>query len=357
MHYVKQFHINGVDTKQIACIELHGAPNAATEGAVGVLGMDVTSPTHEVYRCVAVNGAIYTWELLSAGMSIMSSTISGRGDNEKTFSYTSLRVPDGYLIKVGDLIFDSEGYLYRVTAIGASSCSAEYCGTHISGGSGDIINNLTGTTWVINEGFSAAYGYGKFDVNYIYNGNTEGTSLYIGFEVTTNSPSGKPQEGVITTLPVDVEMGAGDTITITGGADVTNADLIDWLKTNATTEAPTGATFIPHVSEEGVLSWTNDGGFDNPEPVNIKGADGKDGADGANGKDGTSVTVSSVSESTADGGSNVVTFSDGKKLTIKNGSKGTNGTNGKDYVLTEADKSEIATMVLSLVENGNGVAY
>lgn len=43
---------------------------------------------------------------------------------------------------------------------------------------------------------------------------------------------------------------------------------------------------------------------------------------------GTSVTVKSVSESTADGGSNVVTFSDGKTLTIKNGSKGTTGGKG-----------------------------
>ena len=64
MHYVKQFKINGVDTKQVACIELQGVPNAATEGSVGVLGMDMSSPTHEVYRCVAVNGSIYTWEIL-----------------------------------------------------------------------------------------------------------------------------------------------------------------------------------------------------------------------------------------------------------------------------------------------------
>lgn len=32
-----------------------------------------------------------------------------------------------------------------------------------------------------------------------------------------------------------------------------------------------GATFFPHVSESGVLSWTNDKGLPNPEPVNIKG--------------------------------------------------------------------------------------
>lgn len=52
------------------------------------------------------------------------------------------------------------------------------------------------------------------------------------------------------------------------------------------------------------------------------------GKDGADGKDGTSVTVKSVSESTEDGGSNVVTFSDGKTVTIKNGSKGSTGSKG-----------------------------
>ncbi len=62
------------------------------------------------------------------------------------------------------------------------------------------------------------------------------------------------------------------------------------------------------------------------------GVDGKDGADGAAGKDGTSVTIKSVSTSSADGGSNVVTFSDGKTLTVKNGSKGSTGAAGKDGV-------------------------
>ena len=35
-----------------------------------------------------------------------------------------------------------------------------------------------------------------------------------------------------------------------------------------------GTTFIPSVAEDGTLSWTNDRGLDNPEPVNIKGASG-----------------------------------------------------------------------------------
>lgn len=38
-----------------------------------------------------------------------------------------------------------------------------------------------------------------------------------------------------------------------------------------------GVTFTPSVSPEGELSWSNDGGLDNPEPINIKGPKGDSG--------------------------------------------------------------------------------
>lgn len=41
-----------------------------------------------------------------------------------------------------------------------------------------------------------------------------------------------------------------------------------------------GATFLPHVSTDGVISWTNDRGLANPAPVSIKGIPGKKGDDG-----------------------------------------------------------------------------
>ena len=102
------------------------------------------------------------------------------------------------------------------------------------------------------------------------------------------------------------------------------------------------------------------------------------------GKDGTSVTVKTVTESTADGGSNVVTFSDGKTLTVKNGSKGSKGDTGAQgpkgdtgaqgpkgdtgatgaagatgpqgpaYTLTDTDKNTIASAVKSSI-SGNDV--
>lgn len=44
-----------------------------------------------------------------------------------------------------------------------------------------------------------------------------------------------------------------------------------------------GATFRPFVSDAGVLSWTNDKGLSNPEPVNIKGPPGESGTGGSAG--------------------------------------------------------------------------
>lgn len=47
-----------------------------------------------------------------------------------------------------------------------------------------------------------------------------------------------------------------------------------------------GATFTPDVDDSGNLSWTNDKGLPNPEPVNIKGPKGDTGATGEQGETG-----------------------------------------------------------------------
>lgn len=71
---------------------------------------------------------------------------------------------------------------------------------------------------------------------------------------------------------------------------------------------------------------------------------GSKGATGDKGADGTSVTVTNVSESTDDNGSNVVTFSDGKTVTIKNGSKGSKGDKG-DTGVNGSDATVTATNI------------
>lgn len=53
---------------------------------------------------------------------------------------------------------------------------------------------------------------------------------------------------------------------------VEQSALADISSTNYINPALT--TFIPSVSEEGIISWTNDGGLDNPEPRNVRGPTG-----------------------------------------------------------------------------------
>lgn len=140
MNYVKQFDILGVDSRQTSCIELKGAPNAATEGAVGVLGMDITSPTRDVYKCVGVNGGVYTWMPISEmpevkdgenGLSLLSAVESRSGLSIVTFPFYQLNLPDGYTVKVGDLILDPDGYIYQVTLVEKESCTAKYIGSQV----------------------------------------------------------------------------------------------------------------------------------------------------------------------------------------------------------------------------------
>ena len=84
-----------------------------------------------------------------------------------------------------------------------------------------------------------------------------------------------------------------------------------------------GATFTPAVSENGIISWTNDRELPNPDPVNIKGADGVGVArvylktigmgDGA-----TSTYVVELTDSSIGG-----------TISVKNGSKGDKGDRGE----------------------------
>ena len=106
-----------------------------------------------------------------------------------------------------------------------------------------------------------------------------------------------------------------------------------------------GATFFPEVSEEGVISWTNDGGYDNPEPVNIKGPAGNDGSDGEDGEDGVSPTVSFTTIT----GGHTMTVTDkdhpsGQSINIMDGESGGGGTTDYDDL---TDKPSINNVTLS----------
>lgn len=126
------------------------------------------------------------------------------------------------------------------------------------------------------------------------------------------------------------------------------------------TKIPRGVTFTPSVSDDGVISWTNDGNLPEPTKKSIKGqkgdtgisfagikytpsaasggnnifqvkySDGTIGTEKYNIRNGVDITDVEETPSTADGGTNSITFvkSDGTKVgpvTVKNGSKGSTG--------------------------------
>lgn len=124
MRYVKQLDINGVEARQVACIELHGKPNAATEGAVGVLGMDVDSPKHEMYRCTSVNGSIYIWEALASdGGKAVLVTVDQTHD---ITSHSSIEIYEfvkaGYIVVAGRMDDPSFQYQYKTASVVNGVC-------------------------------------------------------------------------------------------------------------------------------------------------------------------------------------------------------------------------------------------
>ena len=75
------------------------------------------------------------------------------------------------------------------------------------------------------------------------------------------------------------------------------------------------------------------------------GKDGKNGIDGKNGNDGKSVSIVSITGGTESGDECLVTFNDGGEIKTMSVRNGYDGKDGKDYVLTTTDKTEIAETV------------
>lgn len=125
------------------------------------------------------------------------------------------------------------------------------------------------------------------------------------------------------------------------GSESTEPDLDPvLLNTSDPVVAVSGATFIPSVSEDGVISWTNDGDLTNPKPVNIKGKDGKDGTPGANG----ATFVPSISSDGTLSWTNDGNLKNPESVDIK----GKNGENGITYTPSVSNSG-----IISWENNGN----
>lgn len=117
--------------------------------------------------------------------------------------------------------------------------------------------------------------------------------------------------------------------------------LVDAINELAQIEYESGATFTPRLSQDGILSWTNDRELENPEPVSILGPQGKAG-------DSPSITVIAI-----EGGhrlrivaNSLISFVD-----IMDGKDGFTPVRSTDY-WTDADKAEIRAYVDDAILGG-----
>ena len=110
----------------------------------------------------------------------------------------------------------------------------------------------------------------------------------------------------------------------------------------------TGTTFTPSVSADGTLSWTNDGGKENPASVNIKGPQGEQGPQGEPGAKGETGAAGAIGPEGPQGPKGEQGPQGEPGATGPQGPAGHTPVKGTDY-FTAADKSEIAQAAAKLV--------
>ena len=66
----------------------------------------------------------------------------------------------------------------------------------------------------------------------------------------------------------------------------TGLDVANRIRFDAEASVKQGATFTPTITQEGVLSWSNNGGLENPLTVNLRGPQGERGEQGEQGVQG-----------------------------------------------------------------------
>ena len=203
---------------------------------------------------------------------------------------------------------------------------------YITTSNGNIIKNGEGSTTLranVTQ-YSKEVDYSKYLITWLKDGNEAGSGRE--FHVTADSITNK---SVFTFRATDtmgrvvaqseitvteLSDGSSPSVGVVDGTDSTTITIKDKEYESAAV-IPKGATFTPAVSEDGILSWSNDMGKPNPVPVKVTGADGRDGTTFT-----PSVSSSGVLSWTNDGG-----LSNPAAVNIK-GKDGKDGTNGTDGV-------------------------
>lgn len=141
-------------------------------------------------------------------------------------------------------------------------------------------------TWLVSRDATQYYGTVQFALTFQCNGEEELPDYQWGTEIIDNIDIRRGLNGnasMVEHYPDAFTHVLQEVATFQETVNQLSEEVKNWAPGSGT-NGTNGATFTPHVDEEGNLSWTNDGGLDNPDTVNIKGPAGTDGADGKDGE-------------------------------------------------------------------------
>lgn len=166
--------------------------------------------------------------------------------------------------------------IYRCDCLRPVSDSREYLYAHFAFTSEDWLAAPTRVLIVTRAGIAASVELDSSDTAKVPDAllaNTTRSSLELGLALAGYGADGL----VITTAPIAVTVYASG-YTESGPASELPPDVAQQiyaeLERLRAYVAERGVTFVPSVSEDGIISWTNDGGRPNPEPVDIRGPAG-----------------------------------------------------------------------------------
>lgn len=122
---------------------------------------------------------------------------------------------------------------------------------------------------------SNAYGYLKFEFDFRTDDWSQVETKTANFSYRGENYPIELDENNQCYVPKEVIYTPSFSVSVFGGDIVTNSvrNPVEYIKSgsggNTPGGTPTGVVFVPSVSEKKILSWTNNGGLDNPNPVDL----------------------------------------------------------------------------------------
>ena len=117
-----------------------------------------------------------------------------------------------------------------------------------------------------------SYGYLKFEFNFKTDDWSEVSSKMAVFSYRgKNSSPIQLDENNQCYVPAEVIKAPYFRVSLYGGGITTNTIKIPVVKNDVfpSDNNASGVVFVPSISEDKILTWTNNGGLDNPDPVDL----------------------------------------------------------------------------------------